>query len=89
MVGKHYQKFKYLYEIISNDKIIKNIDDITCKLHGNRIDFILDLNRTITPKFENNLESTITEIDISEEDSYDITYNEDSDDRITITISEF
>ena len=88
LVGKHYQKFKYLYAIISNDEVIKYIDDIRCKLHDSRIDFKIELNEPFDDYMESILQDAIKEVDMEDDDSFDITYNGEKDE-LVITISEY
>ena len=59
LVGEHYDKFCVLYSIISQDDFIDYIDDITCKMYDEEIDFNVELNTKFVKKLQKKLDENI------------------------------
>jgi hypothetical protein len=52
LVGDHYNKFCFVYDIISEHSIIKNIDDISCKISDGGLKFNIDFHSKINKKIK-------------------------------------
>ena len=59
LVGNHYDKFCYLYEIVSEGDFIDNVKDIKCKISDNRIRFVITLTKECTKKIIHELDESI------------------------------
>lgn len=61
LVGDGYPRFCYLYDIISKNNFIDYIDDISCRVYSERVEFRVKLNRKITRKIENLIDKNVKE----------------------------
>ena len=61
LVGGGYPRFCYLYEIISRNDFIDYIDDITCRVYSDRVEFRIKLNTKITKKVQNLIDRNVKE----------------------------
>ena len=89
MVGLHYEKFCYLYAVISRNNFIDCINDVNCKLGKNKVAFTIVLNQNRTRLIEKQLESNIEAIEYEMDDnSPKICWGEDGKKIIILSIEE-
>lgn len=61
LVGNGYPRFCYLYDIISRNDLIDYIDDISCRVYTERVEFRIKLNTKITRKIEKLIDKNVKE----------------------------
>ena len=59
LVGNHYDKFCYLYDIVSTSDFLDHVNDIKCKLSEDAIRFVITLNTECNKKILHELDENI------------------------------
>ena len=59
LVGKHYDKFCYLYDVVSTGDFIEHVNDISCKISDGKVRFNIKLNVECTKKVMHELDENI------------------------------
>lgn len=70
LVGDGYPRFCYLYEIISKNDFIDYIDDISCRVYSDRVEFRIKLNTKITKRIQNLIDRNAREASGAQCDLY-------------------
>ena len=89
LVGSHYQKFRCLYDVISQCTFFRHIEDIQCKLgKGTDVVFKIKLNKEFNSSMESAILSAIEECEyIHGDDALNIKLKSNGD-QISLSIKE-
>lgn len=73
LVGPQYKHFCYLYQIITDHGFMEYIDDVSCQIEQDMVNFFIRLNKKYTTKLKKILELNL---EISMDKGFQVSYEE-------------